>query len=348
MRSSGPWAIVGRVWPRHEQRGRPLNSIVRQHRHAVATSKMQRQLKSLQRKVSAFTTAELTEDAYFSCCLRASFSKSYEFCVEAHRPRRKPTAFFLAPTLRSICEDLIVLAYIARMPTRDRNHLAALLMRHELGLRLRSQVDFFTLARPDQPVLHAKIDVAALRDEIRALWQRNGWPGLRKEWMPPVRQLAEKYDAKVLATLYEYIYRLTSGMVHFNPQVLLRSGWGDPPKFHFSPSNFNDYYLAYARTYGVLLLCLYFELFPGELDADSKTSATIEALKETLLLEQRWPEMVTYEEMNRPHPKGQEVFRIALRLMDVQQRKERGRLSLLDPSSLMPKEIINKATKDAA
>src|SRR5471032_2978720 len=31
MRWSGPWVIVGRVWPRHGHRGRPLNSVVRQH-----------------------------------------------------------------------------------------------------------------------------------------------------------------------------------------------------------------------------------------------------------------------------------------------------------------------------
>jgi hypothetical protein len=30
-RSSGPANIVGRVWPRHGQRGRPLSSVIRQH-----------------------------------------------------------------------------------------------------------------------------------------------------------------------------------------------------------------------------------------------------------------------------------------------------------------------------
>jgi hypothetical protein len=30
-RSSGPESIVGRVWPRHGHRGRPLNSVVRRH-----------------------------------------------------------------------------------------------------------------------------------------------------------------------------------------------------------------------------------------------------------------------------------------------------------------------------
>src|SRR5688500_16576010 len=30
-RWSGPWVIVGRVWPRHRQHGRPLNSAARSH-----------------------------------------------------------------------------------------------------------------------------------------------------------------------------------------------------------------------------------------------------------------------------------------------------------------------------
>jgi hypothetical protein len=36
MRWSGPWNIEGRVWPRHEQRGRPLNAIVRRHSKMIA------------------------------------------------------------------------------------------------------------------------------------------------------------------------------------------------------------------------------------------------------------------------------------------------------------------------
>jgi hypothetical protein len=207
-------------------------------------------------------------------------------------------------------------------------------MGHELGVRLKSQAEFFKLARPDQPVLSATTEVGKLRDEMRALWQKNGWPNLRNAWMPPVRQIAEKHDANVLATLYEYIYRLTSGMVHFNPQVLLRSGWGDPPRFHFSSENFNDYYLAYARMYGMFLFCLYFELFQSELAADEKTLAVVERIKEGLLLEPRWPEMVTFEEMNQPNPKGNEILRFTLRFMDVHKRKGKGKLKLLELGTL--------------
>src|SRR5258706_454534 len=37
MRSSGPGNIVGRVWPRHGGRGRPLNSVVRLHSGYMAS-----------------------------------------------------------------------------------------------------------------------------------------------------------------------------------------------------------------------------------------------------------------------------------------------------------------------
>ena len=37
-RSSGPWSIVGRVWPRHSGGGRPLNSVVMPHEASHWTS----------------------------------------------------------------------------------------------------------------------------------------------------------------------------------------------------------------------------------------------------------------------------------------------------------------------
>lgn len=95
----------------------------------------------------------------------------------------------------------------------------SLLMRHEVVERLQSQAQFFSTARPDQPVLMpGKADINALRSAIRDIWKVNGWPGFTKAWMPPVRQIAEKHHIDLLTTLYDYIYRLTSGMVHLNPK----------------------------------------------------------------------------------------------------------------------------------
>jgi hypothetical protein len=89
-----------------------------------------------------------------------------------------------------------------------------------------AQSKFFELARPDQLVIRpGTIDKTKVEDSIRQIWKRNGWAGLTSLWMPTTRQIAEKNHVDVLATLYDYIYRLTSGAVHFNPRVLFRTGW---------------------------------------------------------------------------------------------------------------------------
>jgi hypothetical protein len=46
-------------------------------------------------------------------------------------------------------------------------------------------------------------------------------------------------------------------------------------------------------------------------------------LRESLLQESRWPEMITYEEMNLKPPKGAEIIRIAYRMIDADRRKKR-------------------------
>ncbi len=65
MRWSGPWGIVGRVWPRHEQRGRPLNSVVRLHvaMSAEKTTFSQLFLKSAGRHFVTLSCIETLEDA---------------------------------------------------------------------------------------------------------------------------------------------------------------------------------------------------------------------------------------------------------------------------------------------
>lgn len=256
----------------------------------------------------------------FVNCLRASLSKSFEFCLETHQGRINRIAFFLVPSLRSICEDLVVLSYLAKMSNADRNGLVSLLIQHEMAAKLDAQSKFFKLARPEQPVIQpGTIDKKKIEDSIRQIWKRNGWAGLTSSWMPTVRQIAEKNHIDVLTTLYDYIYRLTSGAVHFNPGLLLRTGWGKPiPRF--SPKNFSKYYVAYARTYGLLLFCCYFELFGRFLRPDKSVSALVTELRFGLLSEFRWPEMITFEELNLRPPQG-DVLRHVYRYVDALQRR---------------------------
>jgi hypothetical protein len=169
------------------------------------------------------------------------------------------------------------------MPSADRNELVELLAEQEMTSGVDAQSKFFELARPDQLVIRpGTIDKTKVEDSIRQIWKRNGWAGLTSLWMPTTRQIAEKNHVDVLATLYDYIYRLTSGAVHFNPRVLFRTGWGKPI-MHFSTKNFDKYYGAYARIYGLLLFCCYFELFGRFLRPNKKIAGLVMELRFNLV-----------------------------------------------------------------
>jgi hypothetical protein len=125
--------------------------------------------------------------------------------------------------------------------------------------------------------------------------------------LPPVKELAEKLPSAgdALALLYDFIYRLTSSTVHFSPQTLLRLGWGalDTNKFTFSAKHFSNYYAKFCQVYSILLLCLYFEIFEDYILAESQVKTTILELRKEILSYTRWPEMITFEEMNIQAPK---------------------------------------------
>ena len=114
-----------------------------------------------------------------------------------------------------------------------------------------------------------------------------------------------KSDPGLLDIVYNFIYRLTSGTVHFNPQMLLRSGWGDRSmkEIKVSPRNMDLYYISLNQIYGSFLLCLYFEFFGRFLRPRQEEKIMIKELRECLQGRFRWPEMVTFEEMNIDVPK---------------------------------------------
>lgn len=260
----------------------------------------------------------------FSLCIKASFAKCYEFNLLVRNRRETHEAFFWLPTLRGICEDVIVLNFIKGMPRTDREQLIGLLMSHDIHSRIDLQNKFFHDIRPQQPVLRIKdvaTKIADLESKIQVIWNAHGWPGLKRGTMPQIRQIAEKQKQPVLARLYDYLYRLTSGSVHFNVQSLLRSGWGSKKQWTFSTANFHPYYVAYARVYGAFLFCVYFEFFGRFLRPKADVSKTVSEIRKSLLTEWRWPEMVTFEEMNIKPPDGNLILQSVMTILQAEQRK---------------------------
>jgi hypothetical protein len=261
----------------------------------------------------------------FSLCVKASICKCFDFNLTVRDDTQSESAFFAMSTLRGICEDLIVLRYVKGMPSVDREALIAALIGHETATRIKLQDNFFAAIRPQQPVLRlndADGQIASNEAAAQAVWNRHGWPNLKKGAMPQIRQIAEKQGLPVLSILYDYLYRLTSGGVHFNVQSLLRSGWGPSPKrFQFSTRHLQPYFSAYCATYGAFMFCLYFEFFGSILRPLPKVSATVAKIRENLLFTPRWPEMVTFEEMNLKVPEQGTTLRMIFSAFQAATRK---------------------------
>ncbi len=258
--------------------------------------------------IEAATKGHVRRRGAFSLALRASLAKSYHFNVVIRQKRFKSeaTPFFLVPSLRGICEDLIVLNFVKQMPPTDRDELIWSMAQYTVAAKIRSQAEFFREARPFQRVINPDpFDVDMWEERARCVWRRHGWPNLRRGLMPQIRQIAERQHLGVLPALYDYLYRMTSGMVHFDVHVLFRSGWGPINKrgskleyIQFSPENFASYYHSFARVYGAYTFLLYFEFFAGFLRPGPTIRPELSNARLSLRAMPRWPEMVTWEEMN--------------------------------------------------
>jgi Family of unknown function (DUF5677) len=262
--------------------------------------------------VADFSQVSFSPDSFsiFLSCLRSSLAKNYEFCQFTYNDKVSPEAYFFSlSSLRGIIEDLIVLGFISKLNHESREILIASLKSIDCNESLLRQKEFFEKYRPFQEILNPRRDDSSLQrtqDRAQAIWRENGWPrfNLRKRALPPVRELAERLSPDALDLLYDFIYRLTSSTVHFSPQTLLRLGWGElDGKVTFSVKHFSDYYTKFCQVYNILLLCLYFELFEEHLPVNILFKNAISELREEILSYTRWPEMITFEEMNIKAPK---------------------------------------------
>jgi Family of unknown function (DUF5677) len=271
-------------------------------------------LKELQKTINDVSRGSISECGISGCALRASLVKSVEFAVLANGDDTSAHSFFITATLRGICEDLIVLTFLDKLSVEDRNRAMALLSRSELAESIEAQGEFFEAMRPWQPVIKpSNQGVSETESELRQISTKLGWPG-KKPW-PTVWFMAK---AASLTAVYSYLYSATSKWVHFSPHVLLRMGWGGKPynandetEWIFTTANFAKYYTEFNQVHSLLLL-LRLLRGPAAQLLPSFTEDTIVALQKRLDDVVRWPEAVTFEEMNVRGPGG--LSRILMRL----------------------------------
>jgi hypothetical protein len=262
---------------------------------------------------------EFSKKTIYQSILRASFAKCFDYAALANSSAlNADNAFFFTGTLRSICEDLIVLRWTREWQEGDRNRVMDLEIQIGVLEQLERQAEFFSRFRPCQPVLKpALANLKRLREEEQKLWRTNGFPNENRT-RPSTDQIAQKIGVGTLGILYDYIFRLTSDTVHFNARALLRTGFGDEAvegsNFSYYVGNLGGYELACTQIYSAFLLTIYFEFFPRILEPSDDILKQVKDLRRALTMIHRWPEMVTYEEMNSPLPKGHEVLSVVIRL----------------------------------
>ena len=262
--------------------------------HAFA--KVFRRIKKIL-ELKSVTVDELA-DYMLDALIQAATSKCIEFNIEANRTgKRGEASFILMSNLRGICEDLIYLTYLSRMEKENTKRFIKLLFSRNISEGLNVQKQFFDCNNPTQPVLGAssQSDVSGSK-EIREFWKSTGQFNKK---IPSVRDLAKDVGLK---STYDFIYFAASNFVHFNPSTLFRTGWGsDKGPFTFSIRNMNEYYRSFSSFYGAVLFIGFQASFSEKyfnVSLDTEANRLIELIGHV----QRWPEIITFEEMNEKPP----------------------------------------------
>ena len=249
-----------------------------------------------------FSAAPNTAEEMLGALVQAATAKCVEFNMAAnHNPTRDAPAIMLMSTLRGVTEDLICLIYLCRLKGGLGKQLIPLLIHENVAKGVDVQRKFFEANNPLQPVFGGgssggdtskRADQA--KKDIKAFWAVAGRKGA-----PRVRDMAATVG---LESTYEFIYFATSNFVHFNPSALLRMGWGAKSgPFTFSIENINAYYRNFASFYGAILFVGFEASFGLEYFRED-ASGELKRLIELVGKVQRWPEVITFEEMNMQPP----------------------------------------------
>jgi len=236
----------------------------------------------------------------FHSVLTGVFAKCIEFNYYILN-KDKNGSFFLLSSLRSITEELIAFKYIILKYSGDKNELIATYAHKNCYDSVIAQQNFFKQIGSQQPIMNDALIPDMLKEaseNLKKMWQNEG---LNKEReFPSVAQMAT--DGRLIK-LYDYLYSASSSHVHFNPHIILRTGWtenlNENPQVHkFSTNNFDKYYEDFIVYYGCFLFVEMVKAFKKEFNLKNEFLIHYKAVKLILEEEKRIPELVTFEEFN--------------------------------------------------
>ncbi len=259
-------------------------------------------LRRLKPHVVEMGKGHLVADGLFRCTTRSAIVKAFEFACHAQTKVKEP--FFVTATLRGVCEDMITLSFLSVLPNRD--EVVGSLIDNNLQEGLECQASFFSANRPGQPVVRSR---PGQREQAKRnllnLAKAQRW---NRGKLPTVRDMAK---VSGLVELYDYMYSATSKWVHYSPHVLLRMGWSKEPRTEvcaektswvFSTRQFAAYYRDFNRFYSVYLLDLIITKFSEEFRDRNAVEELLQRLRSEMKGTLRWPELVTFEELNLDGP----------------------------------------------
>lgn len=245
-----------------------------------------------------FSKSQAGNENLFEKVTKAAFVKLYEFNCTVIKSDDE-NIFFMMPVLRGICEDYIALKFISDELDADKDRVVELKFNEDLYKSARVQWEFFKKNHPDQILFYQKDfpdQEGDYTNELRRLMIANGI-GLssKNASLPTAYEMAKRAE---ILELYKYLYHATSSLVHFNPGILVRMGWGKIPEITFSVKNFNNYYKDFACFYGTYLYIEFGKWILSINLIDKSIERALQQISDLLKARDRWPELVTFEEMN--------------------------------------------------
>jgi hypothetical protein len=286
-------------------------------------------LKDIEPDMQDVARADICRDGMYRITVRGAVVKAYQYARYSHsrQPEDKDldeASFFSCASLRGICEDLIALKYFGKLKRAERDEIVHTQMMVTTFEEIEKQTRFFARIRPYQPVLPPSSPVGTLPALKKRMHEIGASAGLWKtnERFPSINAMAKAVD---LHELYDYLYSVTSQMVHFSPKMIMRSVWGDVSSGKVSASfgNFARYYSEVQAVYSVYLFWLQCKTFQQELSLTPTIIVGADALYEVIDGELRWPEAVTYEEMNIEPPS--DILRVLLKCADHVKTSRQGK-----------------------